>query len=307
MMHMDLLIENELKEEIYNLILEELTVNEKVFSTSKIVDEEIIEQAKKTKSIIFADGAGKRTFAFSKEVFSEKLKVHFNVTNYNFKDRKYFNTYNEKNYLDLECKSVYNVIGKKAICICYINYVSINFKPLPKFYEDVYHELNHIFQQHNAKHTYSDSIKYSNVSTNIHSQDEIKRNSAEIIYLANPYEQDSYVSSVYRFVKSKLQANDGDISKLDEFLKKSDAYGKIYRLKELFKIISDNKDLYKNEILERYGFKRWDRFDKHIRNAIHRFEKKFAMVTKKCKNDFFIYESHTWCEGPDFKSYYKIF
>ena len=113
-MHMDLLIENELKEEIYNLILEELTVNNEVLSSSKTVEEEIIEQAKKMNSI---------------------------------------------------------------------------------------------------------------VSTNIHSQDEIKRNS----------------------------------------------------------------------------------FHKYIRNAIHRFEKKFSMVTKKCKNDFFIYESHTWCEGPDFKKYYKIF
>ena len=195
-MHMDLLIENELKEEIYNLILEELTVNNEVLSSSKTVEEEIIEQAKKMNSI---------------------------------------------------------------------------------------------------------------VSTNIHSQDEIKRNSAEIVYLANPYEQDCYVSSVYSFVKNQLQINDEDISKLDEFLKKTDAYGKIYRLKELFKIISDNKDLYKNEILETYDFKRWDRFYKYIRNAIHRFEKKFAMVTKKCKNDFFIYESHTWCEGPDFKKYYKIF
>lgn len=46
-MHMDLLIENELKEEIYNLILEELTVNNEVLSSSKTVEEEIIEQAKK--------------------------------------------------------------------------------------------------------------------------------------------------------------------------------------------------------------------------------------------------------------------
>lgn len=307
MKHMNLLIENEMKEEIYTLILEELTVNEEILSSSETVEKEIIGQAKKTNSLIFADGAGKRTFSFSKEVFDEKIKVHFNVVNYNFKDREYFKRYNEKNYLDLECKSVYNMIGNKYICICYINYASIDFKPLPKFHQDIYHELNHIFQQHKARHTYLDSVKYSNVSTNIYSQDEIKRNSAEIIYLANPYEQDSYVSSVYVFVRNKIRSSDGDISKLDEFLKETDAYGKIYRLKELFKIISNNKKLYKEEILGTHGFKRWDRFDKHIRNAIHRFEKKFAMVTKKCKNDFFIYESHTWCEGPDFKRYYKIF
>ncbi len=299
-------IEDELKEEIYELILEELTVNDEVHFASKAIENEIIELSKKTSSEIFTDGGGKRVFNFSETIFKENIKVHFNIVNYNFKDGHYFKNYNDKNYLNLECKSVYNLIGKRPICICYINYASINFNPLPKFYEDVYHELNHIFQQLQQQHTYNDSLKYSIISTNIYSEDEVSRNCAEIIYLSTPYEQDSYVSSVYNFVKHKIHSNNGDITKIDDFLKESEAYNKIYRLKELFHNISNNKEAYENEILKTYNFKRWDRFNKHIRNAIHRFEEKFAMCVKKCKNDFLLYETHTWCEGIDKKTFYKI-
>lgn len=300
------LIEEELKEEINCLILEELTVNDEVLKNSKIVEEYILNNIEGAKSSNFVNGGGKRDLDFSLKLFDNVLQVNFHVTNFNFKDKQYFNDYNKKYSLDLECKSVYNIIGKRTICLCFINYLSINFKPLPKFYEDVYHEINHLFQQHMENHTYSDSSKYANISTNIYSENEIEHNSAEIVYLATAYEQDSYISSVYNFVKHKIHSSFDNIGKIDTILKESDAYNKIYRLKELFNVIHNNKTGYSHILLKTYGFGRWDRFDKHIKNAIKRFEKKFAMVTRKCKSDFLVNETHTWCEGLKNKTFYKI-
>ena len=306
MMNKDLLIEEELKEEINSLILEELTVNDEVLKTSKMVEDYIIDNIPQKQPFNFSNGGGKRDLDFSLKLFDNVLKVNFHVTNFNFKDKQYFNDYNKKYSLDLECKSVYNMIGKRAICLCFINYLSIDFKPLPKFYEDVYHEINHLFQQHMEKHTYSDSSKYANISTNIYSENEIEHNSAEIVYLATSYEQDSYISSVYNFVKHKIYSSFDNIGKIDAILKESDAYNKIYRLKELFNVIHNNKTVYSKILLKTYGFERWDRFDKHIKNAIKRFEKKFAMVARKCKSDFLINKTHTWCEGLNNKTFYKI-
>lgn len=305
-MDKNLLIEEELKNEINQLILEELTVNNDVLENSKIVEEHILKNIVEKTSSNFANGGGKRILDFSLKLFNNSIKVNFHVTNFNFKDEQYFKEYDKKYSLDTESSSIYNMIGKRAICLCFINYLSIGFKPLAKFYEDVYHEINHIFQQHMGKHTYSDSSKYANISTNIYSENEIERNSAEIVYLSTAYEQDSYVSSVYNFVKHKMHSSFDNIGRIDAILKESDAYYKIYRLKELFDIIHSNKSAYSNILLKVYGFERWDKFDKHIRNAIRRFEKKFAMVARKCKSDFLINETHTWCEGINNKTLYKI-
>lgn len=227
-MSKNLLIEEELKNEINDLIIEELTVNDEVLDNSKIVEDYILKNIKGKDSYGFANGGGKRILNFSLKLFDNSLKVNFQVTNFNFKDKQYFKEYNEKYSTDLECSSVYNMIGKRAICLCFINYLSIGFKPLAKFYEDVYHEINHLFQQHMEKHTYSDSTKYASISTNIYSEDEIEHNSAEIVYLSTAYEQDSYVSSVYNFVKHKIHSSFEDIGKIDTILKESDAYNKKY-------------------------------------------------------------------------------
>lgn len=302
----DLLLENELKEEINLLIVEELTVNDDVLEETQKVEEYITKNIQLIAPIDFANGGGKREMSFSMNMFDNNIKVNFSVVNYNFRDKQYFNEYNKKYSIDMESKSVYNMIGNTPFCLCIINYISIGFKPLAKFHEDVYHELNHLFQQYKQGHTYSDSLKYAHIPTSIYSDNEIEHNSAEIIYLANHYEQDSFVSSVYNFVKNKFYTNVKNRQTIDDLLKETDAYNKIYRLKELFKLIQKNKEEYCNAILKQYGFKQWDRFDKYVRNSIHRFEKKFAMCVKKCKKDFLIYETHTWCEGTDYNFYYKL-
>lgn len=292
---MDFILEQELKNEINNCINENLTISNEVKQEVKFVEKYILDNIQKINASDFANGGGKRQLNFSLNLFNDKIKINFQVTNFNFKNDKYFDIYNKKYCTDLECSSVYNVIAGKPFCLCFIRYISIGFIPLPKFYEDVQHEINHLFQQHMEKKTYKDVRKYANISTNIYSDDDIQRNAAEIFYLSSYYEQDGFINGVYNFVKHKLYDKPERLL-IDNTIKETDAYHKIYRLKELFQIIHTNQQTYSNVILKDYKMERWDRFDKRIRNAIHRFEKKFAMVIKKCKSDFLINETHTWTE-----------
>ena len=154
--------------------------------------------------------------------------------------------------------------------------------------------LPHLLQQHKCGDTYSDKDSYALIATDIFSIDEIKHNVAEILYLCRYTEQDSFVSSVYSFVKNEFHI-DWNYKNIDDCIKDTDAYRRIYRLKVLYKEIADNKDKYESLILVNKGFKTWNRF-----------EKKFAMVVKKCKADFVIHEQFTWTEGSYRNQMYLI-
>ena len=165
--------------------------------------------------------------------------------------------------------------------------------------------LPHLLQQHKCGDTYSDKDSYALLATDIFSTDEIKHNVAEILYLCRYNEQDSFVSSVYSFVKNEFHI-DWNYKNIDECIKDTDAYRRIYRLKVLYKEIAGNKDKYESLILVNKGFKTWNRFEKYVINALGRFEKKFAMVVKKCKADFVIHEQFTWTEGSYRNQMYLI-
>lgn len=49
-------------------------------------------------------------------------------------------------------------------------------------------------------------------------------------------------------------------------------------------------------MLNRYNFKTWYKFSKFVTKRLKRFKTKFAMVVKKCKQGFVLFEENTWCE-----------
>jgi len=299
----DFLIEEEIREEVNALILEELTVSDEVLESSENIEEYIFSNIYKQSGISFTDGGTERHFSFRLSVFNNTFEINFNVTNYNFRNESYYNVYIKKHNSNVQCGSSYQQIGNKTVAVMYLNFISINFKPLSKFYEDLHHELNHLYQQYKEQSTYNDSIKYSKISTDIFSNDSIRKDAANLLYLCNPKEQDSFASSVYPYVRHKYSLLN---QTLDDILKETECYQNIYKIKELFSKIENNREKYQEVILKRHGFQRWDRFEKSVRNAIHRFEHKFAMCVKKCKNDFLIYENHTWFEPKFMKDLYKL-
>lgn len=298
-------IERELRDEINCYITESLTVSDEVIDASKKVEEYINNNIKSVEAVSFADGGGRRELSFSLPLFNDKIKVMFIVTNFNFINKTYFNKFAKTHSVNTSCGSSYKKINGYIIAICNINYVSYSFKPLAKFYEDVHHELNHLLQQHKCGNTYSDKDSYTLLATDIFSTDEIKHNVAEILYLCRYTEQDSFVSSVYSFVKNEFHV-DWNYKNIDDCIKDTDAYKRIYRLKVLYKDIINNREKYENIILVDKNFKTWNRFEKYVLEALNRFEKKFAMVVKKCKADFVIYEQFTWTEGSYRSQMYLI-
>lgn len=298
-------IQEEVISDINRIILEELIVNDTVLQADEIVKEYILNNIQSRQETMFAKGGGLRKLSFSLKIFNDTLKVNFQVNNYNFKDETFYKEYIKKQDIDTNCESVYNKIGNREFALCYINYVSIGFNPLSKFSEDVHHEMNHLYQQYMDGKTYGNSLKMASVNTDLFSDNKERKDVATLMYLANYQEQDSYVSSVYSYVKHNFHMGI-DKWNIDNLLKETDAFQMICQLKDIYKKIHLNRKIYRNIILKEYGFKRWDRFDKRIKNAIDRFEEKFAMVVKKCKKDFVIYESHTWCEMGDYKKLFLL-
>lgn len=300
-----LITEKEAKNDINRLIVEELTVSEEVLSASKEVEEYILNNIQKQESDAFTNGGGKRKLSFSLNFFNDGIKAYFNVTNYNFINQSYYNSYRKKYNTNTTCTSSYNKSGRRVIVICWVTYISLDFKPLPKFYEDLHHELNHIYQQYKEGETYPDSDKYARISTDIYSENEVRRDVATLLYLCTPYEQDSFVSSAYSYVRHRSLTNiEGNT--IDKYLKETEAFENICKLKELYNKIEHDRDKYSETILKQHGFERWDRFDKRVKNAIHRFEAKFAMCVKKCKKDFLLFEENTWIENRNNVNLYEL-
>lgn len=298
-------ITTEVKVEINNIINEELTVSDDVVKSTDEISDYINNNITKQERVIFADGASKCSLNFRHQLFDSDINAHICVTNYNFRDKQYYETYLKKYSLDIDSKSYFNRVGDRTIVIIYVNYVSIDNKPSAKFREDLYHELNHIYQQYREGYRYPDSEKYIKISTDIYANDIIKSDVANLLYLCNPSEQDSFVSSVYEYVRRYYLSADY-LPLIDGKIKETDAFKKICELKRLYKKIQCDKEMYSACVLKQHEFERWDRFDKMVRNAIHRFEKKLAMCVKKCKKDFVLYEQHTWTSLNEWKYKYNL-
>lgn len=291
--------------EVNQIINEELTVSDDVLKSAEQISQYILDNIVNQERIIFADGASKRNLNFKQSLFRGDINAHISVTNYNFRDNSFYNEYRKKYSIDTDCKSTFNKVGERVFVIIYVNYISIDNKPTAKFNEDLYHELNHIYQQYREGDRYADAEKYAKISSDIYSDNEIKSDIANLLYLCNSSEQDSFVSSVYDYVRHEYyKPNNNNV--IDEIIKNSDAFKKICTLKELFNKIYNDKELYSDCVLRQHNFQRWDRFDKMVRNAIHRFEKKFAMCVKKCKKDFVLYEQNTWTSLHESRNKYDL-
>ena len=310
-------IEEELKNEINNIIIESQTINDDVMESASRIEEYILSHIKDGEIVKTYNGGTQRKIRFKIDIFLKDrenvedvrpkiyLQPTVTVNCHNFVNNKYFQTYNKNHIINTDCDSLYlqGVGAKSAFTNININYISIGFKPLPKFYEDVPHEVNHIYQQYQERGTYSDAAKYANITTILRTDaNEYKHKVANLLYIINLSEQDSVITSVYNYVKDEY----GKFEKpIDDILKNTDADNKILQAKKLYNEIKQNKETYYNIVIQEFKYKTWNIFIRRIKNLIERFEKKFAMVTKKCKNDFVLYETHTFFSG-NYNNFYLI-
>lgn len=304
-----LLIENEVIDEINSFIIESQTISDDVMESTKRIEEYILQHISEGEIVKTYNGGTQRRISFQMDIFlrdrenikNKRAKIHLRpiitVNCNNFINSKYFQIYNKSHTIDTDCGSVYlqSHIGNRAFSSIKINYISINFKPLPKFYEDIPHELNHIYQQYQERSTYADAMKYAKIASVLNFDNNVyAHNIANLMYITNLTEQDSAITSVYNYVQHEYEKMEDTI---DDILKETDAYKKILQSKRLFDEIVKNKELYWKIIKSEFGFKSWNIFYRRMKSLIKRFERKFAMVMKKCKKDFVLYETHSFYSG----------
>lgn len=185
-----LLAEQEAKNSINRLILEELTVSSDVADASDEVLGRILSCTESAEPVSFTDGGWTRHGSFRMTLFGD-VDATFSVTNHNFTDGGYYNRYRKKYSINVSCGSSYREIGDLKTAMFWINYISVKHKPTAKLSEDLHHELNHIWQQHSEGGTYQDMDRYSVISSDIYSKDQVLQDVATLLYLCSPNEQDS--------------------------------------------------------------------------------------------------------------------
>lgn len=299
-------IESELKEEVNRFILEEVVTNIEVSEFGNTIVNDIKEQIRKTKPVKKEELFENNLFCIIRQVFSKPLKVLVIVENFKFKNLCDFKEWYIKNSSKLESKTSYKTFNNEVLAACHIKCVTINSVVHSKIYDDVYYCLNNIMLQRSICEEKNTPIVYKPSPAMIYSPNKRKRNAAELIELTDDDEQNRYIGCVYSFVNYKMKVCDGGIMKIDGFLNESDAYRKIYRLKELFHVIRANKDQYEKFFLKKCGYNYWVNFEDSVKKSIEQFERKFAMVVIKCKKDFIIYEPHTLVETTIGKDFYIL-
>lgn len=299
-------IESELKEEVNRFILEEVVTNIEVSEFGNTIVNDIKEQIRKSKDIEIEEVFEKDLFCIIRPVFNKPLKVLVIVENFKFKNNDDFRNWYVKNCSILESKSSFKTFNNEVLAACYIKCITVNSVLNSKIYNDVYYCLNNILLQREINEGKKAIRAYKPSPIMRYSVNHIKRNGAELIELIDDDEQNGYIGCVYSFVNYKLKLCEGDITKFDDILKETDAYRKIYRLKELFHIIQTNKEQYQKFFLKKCGYNQWANFEEEAQKSIERFERKFAMVVLKCKKDFIIYKLNTLTETSVGKEFYIL-
>lgn len=233
--------------------------------TSKILSS-IKEKTKTTKSIIFDDGTGMKAGNFTIDAFDQKLTVFF--TNYNFKDKTYYDKCIEKrgvsflnstsNQYYMKSKLVYNAIS--------INVVSISghFKD-NIVAQDIQHELEHIFQQTKINSSFNDNDFYNLVRNNVYSNNQFEHHVAMILYMSFKYEIEGFANGLYAYIKKHEHALN-----INNYFHESDAYEKLEQVNISLEFIKNNiSTINLKTVLEKYN-----QFGVNLENIISIAEKK---------------------------------
>lgn len=278
------IIRDKVEDDINNIIKEELGIADEVKDlTSKILNI-IKDKIKITKSVVFDNGAGRKSGDFTIDAFGKKLTVFF--TNYNFKDKTYYDKCIEKkgesfldstsNHYYLKSKLIYNAIS--------INIVSISgyFKD-SIVAQDIQHELEHIFQQTKMGSSFNNEDFYNLVKSKLYSSNKFEHNVALILYMSFKSEIEGFANGLYAYIQKHEHAPN-----INTYFYESDAYEKLEQVNISLNFIKENitnPDL--KIVLEKYN-----RFGIYVKNiisiaekTIHEMNYRFGRAFLKARND----------------------
>ena len=155
---------------------------------------------------------------------------------------------------------------------------------LLKLYDDLQHEVSHIYQQIRSGHNYNPTeYEYSNKF--LYSENQFENVLARIIYLCHPTEQDAYVNGLYGSVMHALSKGAFPLDK-ENF----SAYIELQNLYKYYKTIIENKDnpqlMAAIKTLNTHGIKwNYKKYVNRCSEGIKEFERKIKRTLMKCEKD----------------------
>lgn len=242
-------------------------------------------------------------FSYDFILLSTKVKTICNFTFY--RDKKEF----EETKIDSpsvnDCTSIFK---NKKLAFITLNFIFyIGNTDIRNYIFNIQHELNHVYQQIMKNGSYTNNTilnrEYAFAATNINDKDEINRNIANIIYLSQPYEQDSFVNELYYEIGNDLEKNI-DINTY----KNSKTYERLKQLNSCVSFFKENKSKIIDKItLINDKLKTNLKYSQLLKNGekgIKRFKEKIAHVFARVMNNNMIHESFV-CDG-NWKQQYFI-
>lgn len=156
-----------------------------------------------------------------------------------------------------------------------------------KLYDDLQHEVSHIYQQSRSGKTYA-KTEYNDASIFLYSDDECERNLARIIYLCHPTEQDAFVNGMYGYIMKALDNGEYPVDKssISAYLELQNLY-KAYDFVQRNRNTEEMKQALAN--LKERGVM-WDirKYLSRASEGIKEFERKIKRILMKCEKDAII-------------------
>lgn len=288
-----------IKNDINQVIKEELSISNDVAYTCFQIGPKILEDVRQSWDGMTYDKDGKRNVSISKQykltIKNKELNINFVINCHDFKDKKSLLTVMGDN-CHVDSTSTFRGNTRKCVLIINFNFITIHNKPLNDFYQDLQHEINHLYQQYCDGKPYPSNTKYLNVishmQTNINNEESIGYKVSRLLYILDINEQDSNVNGMYAYVKNVFNDENNDLTDVNELYKNTKSYEilcEAYDLIDFFKKNNTNEDVLSE--IKKYGFNSTDKFIKTIEELLRRFVKKIGRIIVKLKCELYFNEN----------------
>lgn len=285
----------QLVEHLNNLLFEEMCVNDDVTDNTKLLAKEIKERTFNNLNNFKWNENGYKIIQNDFKYnfisrYNTDISVTINVSSicYCFKNKVCYDNFcilNNIDKIELNSNSSFRKVRNKTFVLLNINFVVIGQDIDVKFYDDLQHEVNHIYQQLKIGRTYNKTDLYANNINNLFSNDKYEKIVSWLVYVSDKTEQDSAVNGLYALFNDYDNINDA--FDVDNIIINSTASKWLKTGYEYLSFIKQNKDDKRlQEIINKHCSKSISFFIKDVRNGLRRFENKIVKTIYKIKKDF---------------------
>lgn len=198
-----------------------------------------------------------------------------------------YNFTNKNDYENFKYKYIFD--EGRSVYYNGINHINLNVLSISgkidnnKLFDTLFHELEHMYQEIQAKHLLPTSKYYSRAISDLNSKDKIIKNIAKCVYFSFKFEQDGFINGLY----GELMSLDNKIPIVSfETLRTTTCYQTYLEYnKSLDYIIKNRNNTNIEHILKQYGYKDTEKFIIKNKKLLKEFLKKIGKVIIKYCDD----------------------